>query len=242
MLTWIQRDLTGAAVHYQRALALNPSDMMAHAFLGLVLPALGRPREGDAHNRRMIALDPISAFSYVFAANNWATSGDFAAAEIAASEAIIIDPRYPEGYHMRGYNRNYLGRFQDSYDDLVRAAELGNPTAWPLAKRCGALAGMGRFDEIRALLQDVLSRRETEFMTPDAIGCIHQFLGQNDEAFRWLEVAVEELALWVPFIGIDALFSPLRRDPRFVNFCDRHRIPVHRLPPNAFDGLVLPAQ
>jgi hypothetical protein len=81
----------------------------------------------------------------------------------------------------------------------------------------------------------MLDRARTSFMTADAVACVHQFLGQNDEAFEWLERAVEEQAVWAPFIGIDALFGPLRRDARFDTFCQRHRIPVWPLPPSAFD-------
>ena len=87
----------------------------------------------------------------------------------------------------------------------------------------------------------MLAQRATGFVTPDAIACIHAILGQNDEAFRWLSQAVEEQACWVGYVGVDPLFAPLRKDPRFEPFCREHGIPVLPLPPTALDGLKPPA-
>ena len=237
---WTEHDFPGAIARLQRVVALNPSDGIARGLLATMLVGGGRSAESDAHNRRLISLDPVGTFGYTFAANNWACAGDFAAAEVAASEVISIDPRYPEGYHMRGYNRNYLGRFEDAYDDLVRVPALGNRTAWPMAKRCAALAGLGRYDEVQRVLDEMLERGKTEFMSLDAIACVYQLLGRNDQAFECLDRAVVAKAVWLPFIGIEALFVPLRRDPRFANFCSRHRIPMHPLPPTALERLPAP--
>jgi serine/threonine-protein kinase len=233
-------DLEKAEVRLRQAVASSPNDVLAHGMLSLVLVANGRIAEADLHNRRSIALDPLGTFSHMMAANNWAVAGQLADAEAAASAVIEIDPRYPEGYHMRGYTRNYMGRFREAEQDLARVPGLGNRSGWPLAKRSIALAGLGQFDEVRSMLDQMLARSATEFMTPDAVACVHQLLGQNDEAFDWLRRAVDEQALWAAFVGIDPIFSLLRRDSRFVPFCQTHHLPVRPLPPSALDRLVPP--
>lgn len=233
-------DMAQAEVRLRRAVAGNASDVLAHGYLALTLVANGRYADADLHNRRCIALDPLGTLSHVFAANNWALAGEYAMAETTASAAIEIDPRYPEGYHMRGYVRNYMGLFAEAEEDLARVPGLGNRTGWPLAKRSIALAGLGRFDDIRAILDDMLARETTEPMGPDAIACVYQLLGRNDEAFEWLRRAVDEQAVWTGFVGIDPIFAPLRRDARFEPFCRSHRLPMRSLPPSALDRLVTP--
>ncbi len=234
-------DFMAAEHRLRRAAVRNPSDVLAHGLLALVLVANGRVAEADQHNRRCVALDPLGTFGNFIASNNWAVAGQLDEAEAAASAVIEIDPRYPEGYHMRGYARNYMGRFKEAEEDLARVPELGNPSGWPLAKRSIALAGLGRFDDVRRILQEMHARSATEFITPDAIACVHQLLGQNDEAFEWLARAIDEQALWASFVGIDPIFAPLRRDARFAPFCQQHGIPMRPLPPSALDRLVTPS-
>jgi eukaryotic-like serine/threonine-protein kinase len=231
------RDFQVAEQRLRRSLAANPNDGLGHSFLALVLVVNGAAAEADEHNKRFIALDPLSPVSYVAGANNWAVAGQMEEAEAAATNAIAIDPRYPEGYHMRGYARNYMGKFREAEDDLALVPGLGNRSGWPMGKRAAALTGLGRRDDVRKLLDEMLARREKEYINADAIACVHQLLGLNDDAFKWLEVAVEECAVWSGFIGIDALFAPLRRDPRFQPFCRAHRIPVCPIPATAFDQL-----
>jgi len=235
-------DFSAAEFRLRQAVARNPSDVLAHGLLGLVLVTNGRVAEADLHNRRCIALDPLGTFRHFLAANNWAVAGQFADAEAAASAMIENDPRYPEGYHMRGYTRNYMGRFQEAEDDLTRVPALGNRSGWPLAKRSIALTGLGRFDEVQQILDAMHARRATEFITPDAIGCVHQLLGQNDEAFHWLDRAVGEQALWAGFVGVDPIFGTLRRDARFESFCHAHGLPLRPLPPSALDKLATPSK
>ena len=60
---------------------------------------------------------------------------------------------------MRGYTRNYRGRFSEAEEDLARVPGPGNRSAWPLAKRAMALVGPGRHDDARRILEEMLARR-----------------------------------------------------------------------------------
>ena len=42
------------------------------------------------------------------------------------------------------------------------------------------------------------------------------------------------------FVGVNAIFPPLRRDPRFKSFCQTHGLTVRPLPPSALDHLATP--
>jgi tetratricopeptide (TPR) repeat protein len=158
-----------------------------------------------------------------------------------ATAAVELAPQFPEGYHMRGLAQMYAGRNREAVEDLVRVPVLGNPSAWPLAKRCIALVALGQLEEVQQILGQVLARSATEFMTHDAIACIYTHLGDHDEAFRWLERAATEQAFWLSYLGIEPMFAPLRRDARFEPFCRKWRIPVQPLPATAIDAWTPPA-
>jgi hypothetical protein len=44
---------------------------------------------------------------------------------------------------------------------------------------------------------------------------INAYLGDNDEAFRWLEKAREYRTMWIPWVKVDPSLDALRSDPRF---------------------------
>jgi hypothetical protein len=50
-------------------------------------------------------------------------------------------------------------------------------------------------------------------------------LGRSDEAFRWLEVAVQEFDGSLPYLTVDPRFDGIRSDPRFGGVIRRLGIP-----------------
>jgi hypothetical protein len=45
---------------------------------------------------------------------------------------------------------------------------------------------------------------------------LHACLGDIDEAFRWLDVAVEEGATGLIFLRVHPRMDPIRKDPRYA--------------------------
>jgi serine/threonine-protein kinase len=54
---------------------------------------------------------------------------------------------------------------------------------------------------------------------------IHAALGDKDEAFRWLEAAVNEHNSFIPWMRADPCYAPLRSDPRFQALVRRMKLP-----------------
>jgi hypothetical protein len=51
---------------------------------------------------------------------------------------------------------------------------------------------------------------------PYLLAEINTYLGNKDEAFRWLEKAFEIRSTWMPWIKVDPSLDSLRADPRFT--------------------------
>jgi len=54
-----------------------------------------------------------------------------------------------------------------------------------------------------------------------ALGLIHAALGNEDQAFIWLEKALEEHSEDLHYLGVDPRFDSLRSDPRFGHLLQR---------------------
>jgi hypothetical protein len=56
---------------------------------------------------------------------------------------------------------------------------------------------------------------------PYWMALIHTGLGERDEAFRWLDMALEERSAWLAYVRVDPRLDYLRPDPRFQDLLER---------------------
>jgi hypothetical protein len=74
---------------------------------------------------------------------------------------------------------------------------------------------VGRLEEARRILRELELREEKEGIGAYEIAFDYGALGNNDEAFKWLERAYRQRDTGMTFIKVDPLLDPLRPDPRF---------------------------
>jgi len=106
---------------------------------------------------------------------------------------------------------------QEAIEAAERAADFNPDLRFGLAR---AYAFAGRDDEARALLAEIESEEMTVwggFTTPS----VYVALGDIDGAFRVLEQGYEIRSPWLPWIGVDFLYEPLRGDPRLEELMRR---------------------
>jgi tetratricopeptide (TPR) repeat protein len=111
-------------------------------------------------------------------------------------------------YEKRGMDREALAAFEQ---ERIFAGE----TATTHLKRAHVLAAVGRREEARQMLHEVLQQRSQQWVSPYEIAIVYCWLGDHDHAFRWLAQAEREHAVGFTFVRVDPLLEPLRSDPRF---------------------------
>ena len=79
-----------------------------------------------------------------------------------------------------------------------------------------ACARGGQVQRARAILDTLVRDRPSEFVSAADIATAYTGLGVRDSAIAWFERGVEERSSWMPFIGVDPRYDPLRADPRFL--------------------------
>jgi hypothetical protein len=55
---------------------------------------------------------------------------------------------------------------------------------------------------------------------------IYAAMNDQEQTFKWLQVAYDDGAVWMSYLGVDPVFDGFRRDPRFQDLLRR----VHLLP------------
>ena len=131
----------------------------------------------------------------------------------ADSETSSTYRTLARAYALKG-NKSEVGTAVEQALRLSRRAPI------PLSVGGAALAYVGRKDEARKLLQELLDRAETEYIFPALPALIYATLGEMDLAIEYYEEAIEERSLVASWLR-DPLLDGLRSDPRFPKLFER---------------------
>jgi len=91
-------------------------------------------------------------------------------------------------------------------------------------------ARMGRQPEAQRILNELVEKAQTQYVAAERIASVYVALGQNDEAFRWLERAFNEHSANLYTFAFHPEFRALRSDPRFADLLRRIGIDFAKVP------------
>jgi len=70
--------------------------------------------------------------------------------------------------------------------------------------------------EARRILAELTDARSRRVVSAWGVAAVHASLGEVDEAFRWLDIAVEERASGLILLRVHPRLDPIRTDPRYL--------------------------
>jgi hypothetical protein len=85
----------------------------------------------------------------------------------------------------------------------------------PVIRACASRAAAGNVAEARRMLDELRAAREQRVVSAWGIGALHASLGDIDEAYRWLEIAVQEKASGLSLLRVHPRLDPIRSDARY---------------------------
>jgi eukaryotic-like serine/threonine-protein kinase len=216
-------DWAGAEREARRAVSLNPSDAEAHNWLSLYLQAVGRVDEGLAEVKRARELDP---FSFVINRNvrralYLSRNYDEALAELRHTQSMQRDASAVDVWIVKSCLKKGLTDEAVMADLRVRGNRSGlDADKLDIVRAAYRRKGLpGYWTAMRDLV--LASYQSSENYGPYLLAEINTYLGNKDEAFRWLEKAYEIRSTWMPWIKVDPSLDPLRSDPRFTGLLRR---------------------
>ncbi|HVF40696.1 MAG TPA: protein kinase [Gemmatimonadaceae bacterium] len=225
-----------AETAYRKALELDPRYATAHQWYGEFLYHTGRADSAIAQIRIARDLDPLAPI--IPAALGYALMMlrryDDAIAEL--KRGIELAPAL--GLHHALLGQAYLMKGDRAQG--VTAVETAARLDPELTSRQGLLAYgyavSGQQDRAREILARLRSRLSSNAVSPVAVAFAHLGLGEYNETLVLLEQAVEahDISLLTSStLLLDAMYDPIRNDPRFQNLLRRMNLEQYadRQPP-----------
>lgn len=203
-----------ARVEYQRALAIDPSNAVAHSDYGNTLSY----KQGLVQYLKAVQLDPENAAAQSNVAMTYMDVGEYRK-ELAASQALVkVAPHSPYAALNLAQNYALLHRNKDAvkaFDTVHPETELGKAML-----AAGRLAYQARLDpKLRA---KALAAANALYRRPDLSGnsqanlmMIYLVLGERTPALKLLAEFCKAAVYSCNDFPVDPIYDPLRGDPRF---------------------------
>jgi serine/threonine protein kinase/tetratricopeptide (TPR) repeat protein len=214
-------DWKGAEQAFQHALKLNSTLTTTRAQYSWYLFLFGRLDEAEAEMRRVQATDPLTPLWPAWQGWQYYWMERYEEAIVEARKSLELNHDFPVGLYVLGSAYTQKGMYEEAIEAHQRAGTISRKWKFGLG-RTYALAD--RQDDARLVLDEL----EADSTTWDTffIAQIYAFLGQKDEAFRWLEIAYgPPNHPYVPWIRYPPAFKSLQDDPRFDDLLRRMNLP-----------------
>jgi len=209
-----------AEAEYRRALELNPGDAAAHNGLAQWLLCQGRTEEALAWARRSRELDPLS-FSGAIIGWILFVSHRYEEAIHEYRSVLAVQPVDATALSELGFALIANNQPGDAIPVLERAASVSNRSPAVIGVLIRAYAHGGRRGDALRLLAELKERRKAGYVPAGAFVLAYLGLGENDQAFAWLERAYNEQSNILQFLKVHPFFDPIRADPRFADLVRR---------------------
>jgi eukaryotic-like serine/threonine-protein kinase len=223
--TTYEWDWQGAEREFKLAIQMNPNYATAHQRYSLFLPITGRFDEAISEAKRARELDPLSLPINENVGDILYLARRYKEAEEQLRKTLELDPNYGVARGTLAKVYEAQGRYEEALN--LRLASAPPETAAEIRKIFAASGIKGVW---RHWLGQRLEQARREYVSPADIALFYARLGERDEAFSWLERAMQERSILFNYLAADARFDNLRPDPRYADLL--RRVGLQPLAPN----------
>jgi TolB-like protein len=208
--------------YLNQAVAMDPANPLPQAALAVAYARIGHDRFPDYFARARATAAKAQELGGEPLAEMYQALGEIKLLE--ARKSLDLDPRFGYGRAVLGYVLAEKGLFVEAIAEHQKAGADDPDWRWCLTR---TYAQAGRKDEARKLLAKFLGEK------PEATGAwagwflaeTYAALGENGEAIRWLEACYRERQSFLPWVGLNPAYAPLRSNPRFQDLVRRMKAP-----------------
>jgi TolB-like protein/Tfp pilus assembly protein PilF len=200
---------------FRRAIELHPSFALAHIWYANLL--MSRNRMKEALEQVFVAreLDP---FSLVINTNvGWVLTLAGRTQESIAllTRTLELDSTYIQARSRLVDALTMAGMYAAALEQAERVVTLSHRSPHALKNLAVVRTRLGRTDEVRPILAELLAREHKEYVPPATLAWLFILLGDNEAAIPWMSRAFEERSNAMAYIDVDPAWDGLRQDPRF---------------------------
>ena len=211
---------------YERALQLNPgysSGLLRYSRFEYRVPK----RDGQALTRMKRALDsePSSLVVNDNLSQMYLAQGSVDLALAQAKRTVELDPNYSFGWIDLAYAQLKKGQNAEALASAERVAEVGKRSSRTLVCYGFVNAVTGKRSEAVAILKELETRYEANEADATDVAAVHAGLGNEDEAFAWLDRAFTDHSSLLVDLRAEYPFGSLLDDPRYEDLRKRMNLP-----------------
>lgn len=210
-----------AEPHFLRALELDPNSAIIHFQYADYLTRMDRPDEAKAQRRQTLELEPSSPLFNAFAL----VDGELDDNALEKAQRLIeLDSNFYYSYYALGSIYIKLKRYPEAVAAYQRAKELAPENTWIDVSYSRSFKLNGDIERSRAILQQLLRRRESHFVPAYHIAIMYNQLDDTEKAFEWLEKAFQEHDPKMTFLKTGPGWKKLEADQRLQDL--KHRVGI----------------
>jgi DNA-binding winged helix-turn-helix (wHTH) protein/TolB-like protein/Flp pilus assembly protein TadD len=216
-------DRTATEREFQEAIKLKPAYAPAHQWYSSYLVAVERFDEAIAEAKRTEDLEPLSFVASSHLGWIYYLSGQNDKAIEQCRKILELDPSSFPARRYLGLAYEAKGMYAEAIAEFQTGVKLsGSPLM--LALLGHAYAASGKTAEARQVLNDLQQLQDQRYVSPYTVAAIYAGLGDQEQAFKWLQTAVEGRDIWLMNLKVDPVFAKLRSQRQFTDILARIRL------------------
>jgi TolB-like protein/cytochrome c-type biogenesis protein CcmH/NrfG len=219
-LAWIASDYDGdpadAVRHYQRALALDPTNPDIIVDAAVLARDLGRLHEAITLLKYAVARDPVNPVGHQSLATSYLWAGRLDEAIASYRTALTLSPGRISAQY--GIGTALLLKGEPEPALAAFALEEGDEE-YRVKGTALALHALGRTAEFESAFSELRERWGDRW--PSEVAHVYAWIRDADAAFEWLDMAVLQNEDGLNSQFLRPFYAPVHTDPRWAAFRER---------------------
>jgi serine/threonine protein kinase/tetratricopeptide (TPR) repeat protein len=209
-------DWEGAEKDFKQGIDLNPNYALAHHWYAInYLTSMGRFKEAVEEMKKALDLDPISLVINTTVGLVHYFAQEYEKAKDIFLQTLEVESNFAMAHFFLGQTYTQKKEYDKALAEFEEANQLFGGSTNMLATYGTTEALAGKKGDATSMLESLLSTSKEEYVSAYDIAMIYTGLGDIDEAFNWLQKAVEEHSYLLIYLNVDPILDPLRSDKRF---------------------------
>jgi TolB-like protein/DNA-binding winged helix-turn-helix (wHTH) protein len=217
---WIE-----AENEFKRAIELNPNYATAHDWYSYYLMAMGRFDEALKEVNRAHELDPLSVTISTDIGFNYFYRHNYDEAINRLGATLSLSPKFPLAHLWLGRAYQQKKMYAEAIDEFNKTDAAMPGWVVTIAGMGNAYGEWGHKAEAEQVLVRLNEMARAKYVTPYGIALVYAGLGDKNEAFVWLNKAIEGRSHWLVWLNRDPRWDRLRSDSRFNELKKRVALP-----------------
>ena len=214
-------DWPGAEREFKKAFKLNANYATTYDWNSIYLASVGRCDDAIAEIKRAQELDPLSLIINTGVGRQFYYARRYNETIEHCLKTLEMEPNFAPAHWFLGQAYIQKGKYQKAIAELQKAVKLSGGRNLMLASLGYAYAVSGKRTEGQEVLNKLHGLSPEDYVSPFSLAIVYTGLGEQDQAFAWLEKAYDERVGWLIFLPREPKLDSLRSDPRFVDLTRR---------------------